>query len=181
MRSAIRGAAALVVLATGCPDTVDSVPVQPGGPFTRVAAVQETLRLTRQAGAPPATVLAELELSEVALAGFLQLEVMVDVYSGESVPGQGLRAQWLGEPLTEPVAGDFEGELAAAWSAELLVTSRPCSGLPCVMSLEIVPQGTWDGPLSFPIEYEVLARLDFERADPAYAPDEMALSVEAQP
>lgn len=175
-------AAWFVVFASGCLDEAP-VPVQPGGPFTSVAGVQETLRLTRQAAAPPATVLVALELSEAALGGFLGLELAVDVYSAESVPGQGLRAQWLGEPTGEPVMGDFGGDLAAVWSAQLPLSTRPCSSAPCLVRLQIAPQGEWASELSFPIEYDVVARLDYQRADAAHVPSEqlLQLSVEVQP
>jgi len=106
---------------------------------------------------------------------------MVNVHSGESLEGQGLRAQWLGEPGGEPMRADFGGEWSTAWSENLYVWSNPCAAAPCVLNLELAPEGEWRSELSFDIEYDVIALLELQGADYSGVDTAMKLRLEASP
>lgn len=91
----------------------------------------DELDVLREAGKPPPTVYARIEFSDYAVPRFRSLDVIVDVYSAESVEGQGLRAEWLQDFDVEPVRANFGGEFSATWSGSLSLASSPCTGLPC--------------------------------------------------
>jgi hypothetical protein len=137
--------------------------------------------MTRKAGAAPANVHATVELSDVAVARFSSLALKVNVYSGESLDAQGLRAQWLGEPGGEPVRANFSGEWSATWSADLYVASAPCTAGPCTLNLELAPEGQWNSELSFAMEYDVVALLELQGNYYPQLDSALELSLEAQP
>jgi hypothetical protein len=170
MRPRLWAAPCLLLLCPGCiPDHSEWEPN--GGqrePAERVTGAYEELQTTREAAAAPLPVYARVALSEFAVTRFQRLELAVDVYSAESIAGQGLRAEWLGEPGGEPVRASFGGVLAATWSAELAVNSNPCLTLPCVLSLKLAPEGEWQNELSFDMDYVVRASLELRVAGYEY-------------
>jgi hypothetical protein len=161
MRSRLAAAACLFPLCTGCPydGEWESQEVERGPLMVPIVPYQE-LRITREAGAPPPTLYAQVALSDFAVARFYQLLLTLHVYSAESIEGQGLRAEWLGDFGGEPVRASFGGALSATWSAELPVTSNPCAEVPCALTLKLAPEGDWSNELSFVMQYEVQAELE---------------------
>jgi hypothetical protein len=177
MRSALWAAPAFLLIFTGCPDEAQ----WDSEPETARTTASEHFQTTRKAGAPPAIVHASVELSELAATRFLALVLMVQVYSGESLDGQGLRAQWLGEPGGEPVRASFGGAWSTEWSTNMYVWSNPCAAAPCVLDLELAPEGEWSGELSFDMEYDVIALLELQPTDYTLLDGAMQLTLEARP
>jgi hypothetical protein len=179
MSLAFRVTPSLFLLFMGCYPGADwgsdEVPIDP----VRTVTGYQKLRTTRQAGSAPATVQAAFELNDAAVAGLQWLDVSINVYSGESLDGQGLRAQWLGGPGGEPVHASFAGELSTTWSAGFAVASSFCAAGPCELRLELAPEGEWRSELSFPLEYEVYATLDLQ--GPSRFDASMQLTLEERP
>jgi hypothetical protein len=148
---------------------------------TARSATSKRLQTTRQAGAPPATVHARLELSELAVQRFVALALMVNVYSGESLDGQQLRAQWLGEPRAEPVLASFGGEWSTEWFTRLHLWAAPCAAAPCALELELAPEGDWSSELSFDLQYDVIALLELQPVDPRLLDSAQQLTLEVSP
>jgi hypothetical protein len=180
MRSALWAAPGFLLLFTGCPDDAQwgSDPSERDSVTTGTG---DQLQAIRKAGALAPTVYVSVELSALAVRRFRGLDLMLYVYSSESLEGQGLRAQWLGEPGGGPVHGDFGGEWSASWSDGFYVASNPCAAAPCVLSLELAPEGDWHSELSFAVEYDVVAVLELEGADSSRLDSVMDVTLEASP
>ena len=122
----------------------------------------ERLETRREPGAAPATVYGHLQLSDCARERFDLLEESVTVSRAKSFQGEGLRAQWIGEPGGLPITGHFEDALSTTWSADL--SPQPCSQ-PCVLSFELAPADQGNdvrslGTESLTYEYELRAWLE---------------------
>jgi len=180
MGSALWAAPGFLLLFTGCPDDAhwDSDPSQTGSVW---ASASQQLQTIRRAGAVPPTVYVSVELSARAVRRFRGLNLMLEVYSGESLEGQGMRAQWLGEPGGGPSHGKFGGEWSARWSEGLYLASSPCAAAPCVLNLELAPEGDWHSELGFAMDYDVVAVLELEGADSSRPDSVMDLTLEASP
>jgi len=181
MTSTLWTAPCLLLLCTGCSDEAqwdsDTSSRDTAPTVTRF----QQLRTTREAGALPPSVYASLELSDAAVTRFLSLGLTVSVYSGESLDGEGLRAQWLGAPGGDPVRANFGGEWSAMWSAYFSLDSNPCAAAPCVLNLELTPEGEWSSELGFPMEYEVIAGLVVRGVHDSMLDDALELTLEASP
>lgn len=119
----------------------------------------------RELGMSPPLIRAHVELSEFAITHFQELELQVDLVSGQGLERQGLVARWLDDIADESVRAPFGGPLSNTLELSSVLRAVPCDAVPCRVTLELLPDGEWSSDVSFPIRYEVSAELALERRD----------------
>ena len=148
---------------------------------TSVATASQNLAITREPETPPPLGHAHVELSEFAVEHFVELELSVYVTSGQGLERQGLLAYWLGDVEAQPVRESFGGTLANSLVSHQVLTTVPCSTVPCRLTLELMPRGEWASDVSFPIQYEITATLELERRERLALDSDLTLSLELAP
>lgn len=159
----LRWTAALLVSATGCLGGGDDPQyelLEPRPGILGIGAVQQ-LEATRKPGAPPPTVHGHFALSEYAIERMQSFAARITVSGARRLPGEGFRADWLGESSASPIVGHFEGEPSSVWAADLVPGG--CVEPPCVLSFELGPAGGWNTALELEthaLAYELRAWLE---------------------
>lgn len=149
-------------------------------PTDTLTAPSEQLAVTREPEAPAPLVLAHVDLSAFAADHLVELELVVQLTSGQSLERQGAVLEWQGDATAETARADFGGPLANTLSARSLLHEARCSEA-CRVTLAITPRGEWASDVAYPLRYDVGATLELEYRERLALPSDFDLSLELSP
>ena len=133
----------------------------------------EPLDLTREPAAAPPRIRTRLELSEFAVADFVELALRmrsmpafrVTVEAGQGFAGQGLSAEWVEGAEGVGESADFTGPLWNQIALHALPSALSCERGACSIVLELAPRGAWQSDVAYPLRYRAHATLLLERSE----------------